>query len=152
MPNVGCAGSKSSMCGTHVRAADEGHISWLIKPRGLEEPLTASLLLFLVVLGRFELCASCWAQWCWSRVNRLQMGSDGACGEGDCSIFLAGFYCCSSKSVCCFTIDATMFRWVQYGRSDQGPNSWGKLKENTFNCENCVVSLLLLSNDPALFT
>ena len=27
----------SSMCGTHVRAADEGDISWLIKPRVLQE-------------------------------------------------------------------------------------------------------------------
>lgn len=27
----------SIMCGSHVRAADEGDISWLIKPRGLED-------------------------------------------------------------------------------------------------------------------
>ena len=38
-------------------------------------------------MGGLELCASFRAQWSWNKVSRLEVGSDGACGEDECSIF-----------------------------------------------------------------
>lgn len=163
MPGVGYGGSKSSGAGNKQRVWDSrqssrwrGHLL-VHKTKGAWKScsllLTASLLLTCVLeQGGLELCASHRARWSWSKVSRLEVDNDGACGEDKYSVFLPSFYFWSSKSACCFSIEATVLRWVQYGLSDQGPNLWCKLKENTCSCENGVWSgLLLFSKYPALF-
>lgn len=153
MPSGGCGGRKSSGTGSKQYVWDtcqssrwRGHaLVDKTKEAGRVVAISSQLLCSSSFLLWEDLSCVLHAEASDAGASWLEVGNDGTYG--------VSFYLCSSKSACCFTIDAIVFRWVQYGLSDHRPNLWGKLKENTYSSENSVWSgILLFSKYFALFT
>lgn len=152
MPSGGCGGRKSSGTGSKQYVWDtcqsskwRGHaLVDKTKEAGRVVAISSQLFCSSSLLWE-DLSCVLHAEASDAGASWLEVGNDGTYG--------VSFYLCSSKSACCFTVDAIMFRWVQYGLSDHRANLWGKLKENTCSSENSVWSgILLCSKYFALFT
>lgn len=114
-----------------VRAANEGVISWLIKPKGLQELQPSPQSCFVS-----HLCGP-------GRIWAVELRGGGIRWGGQWrSLCRRGVLSFFSQTVLLlfqnhhfFHRGTTVFTWAQYGLSDQGPILWGKLKESSCSCK-----------------